>query len=127
MSSERRRKALSFAPMLIPVLFVLPFDWMPVQTYCVLRHALATGAFSVVERPIADYEPWVPHERGESFVVRGIVFSMWNSHSQAFDDMPIQLRDGQQVRIAHVGDAIVKVELVAPTGARSRGRSRHAR
>ncbi len=110
----RLRSALSYLPLVIIGSGLFVDSWSAFQTYFALRHALTTNSFVTVEGPIEDYRPWIPHESGELFFVHGVEFSMWDSRSQAFDDMPVPLRDGERVKISYVGNAIVRFQIEAP-------------
>jgi hypothetical protein len=114
--SERARAIWAYLPMLLPLVTLLSSSLPVAQLYTRLHHALANHSISVVEGQIEKYQPWVPHVSGESFTVDGVDFSMWNSASSAFDDMPIALHDGQRVRISYVGNVILKVEVQATQG-----------
>jgi hypothetical protein len=109
----------SYALMIIPLIFLAQDGWAAADLYFSLRYALATGAVSRVEGLVENYQPWVPHVSGESFSVGGINFSMWDSRSSAFDDMPIELHDGERVRITYVEDSIVRLEVLMGHGAQS--------
>lgn len=114
--SERTRAILSYLPMLLPLGILLSSSLTAAQLYTRIHQASANHAISVVEGQIEKYQPWVPHNSGESFTVAGVVFSMWESTSSAFDDMPITLHDGQRVRISYVGNVILKFDVQTTQG-----------
>jgi hypothetical protein len=114
--SERSRAIWSYLPMLLPLGILLSSGLSAAQLYTRIHHASANHSISVVQGQIEKYQPWVPHVSGESFTVDGVVFSMWESTSSAFDDMPIQLYDGQRVRISYVGNVILKFEVQTTQG-----------
>jgi hypothetical protein len=114
--SERARTIWSYLPMLLPLGTLLSSSIPAAQLYARVHHALVNHSISVVAGQIEKYQPWVTHESGESFTVDGVVFSMWDSASSAFDDMPIHLHDRQRVRISYVGNVIVKFEVEATQG-----------
>ena len=79
--------------------------------YATLRLAVARHEGRVTAGQIQDFQPWVPHVHGESFSVDGVSYSMWDSGSSAFDDMPISLHNGERVRIVDIDGSIVRFEI----------------
>ncbi|HYK54391.1 MAG TPA: hypothetical protein VEV38_12780 [Candidatus Eremiobacteraceae bacterium] len=82
-----------------------------ISQYITLRVAVAQHKGRIVVGQIQDFQPWVPHIHGESFSVDGVSYSMWDSASQAFDDMPIALHNGENVRIVDIDGKIVRFEI----------------